>query len=217
MEIKVMKSVMDANEDKAIQIRQLLNAKNVSMINLISSPGSGKTSLLEKTLQDLGNSYRMAVIEGDVATTKDAERLQKYNMPIVMINTDGGCHLDSPSIEKALQTLDLDILDFIFVENVGNLVCPSEYDLGETAKVALVSTTEGDDKPSKYPFLFREAKATLLNKTDLLEYTNFNGDEFHRDIKKLNGEMPVFEISCTKGTGLDGWYGWLKRLKEVSF
>lgn len=212
MLIKIMKSVMDANEDSALQIRAKLLAKRVVMLNLISSPGSGKTSLLEKTLADLYGKYKMAVIEGDVATTKDADRLKQFGAPIVMINTDGGCHLDSPTIDKALEELDLENLDFIFIENVGNLVCPTEYDLGETAKVALVSTTEGDDKPSKYPFLFREAKLTLLNKIDLLEYTNFDCDNFHKDIKKLNGEMPVIEVSCSKGIGLDVWYEWLEGL-----
>ena len=214
MKIKVLKAVMDANADKAQEVRSLLTAKGVTMLNLISSPGSGKTSVLEKTLSDLNGKYKMAVIEGDVATTKDADRLQKFGSPIVMINTDGGCHLDSPSIERALLELDLENLDIIFIENVGNLVCPAEYDLGEHAKVSLVSTTEGDDKPSKYPYLFREAKATILNKTDLLEYTDFDKDIFIKDLSNLNRDMPVFNLSCKTGEGLDAWYNWLSNLRK---
>jgi hydrogenase nickel incorporation protein HypB len=209
MEIKVLKKVLGANEDKARQIRQLLSEKNTFMVNLISSPGSGKTTLLEKSLQFFQGKYKVAVIEGDVATDKDAQRLHQFHAPIVLINTEGGCHLSSPSIEKALYELDLENLDIVFIENVGNLVCPSGFDLGEHAKIAVVSTAEGDDKPAKYPMLFRQAKLVILNKMDLLEHVNFDKEQFYQNLNKLNAEVPVVETSCTTGQGLEGWFEWL--------
>ena len=178
MEIKVMKSVMDANQNRANEIRKLLNEKNVKMINLIGSPGAGKTSLLEKTLENINNKYKIAIIEGDLATDKDAQRLKKYNVPIVLINTEGGCYLPSVSVEKALKEFSLDDLDLIFIENVGNLVCPAHFDVGENTKIAVLSVTEGDDKPSKYPLLFNETDIVILNKIDLLKHTNFNNITF---------------------------------------
>ena len=180
------------------------------MVNIISSPGAGKTTLLERTCEVLGAKFRIGVIEGDITTDRDAQRLKKYNIPIIVINTEGGCHLDSNSISKVLDNFDLDNLDVLFVENVGNLICPSQFDLGESFKLAVVSTTEGDDKPAKYPMLFREAKAVLLNKIDLIPYTNFNFENFSSDLKKLNGQIPVFEISCTRGDGLREWYMWIE-------
>lgn len=209
MEIKVMKSVMDENQNKADEIRKLLKEKNVKMINLISSPGSGKTTLLEKTLEHQKNKYNIAVIEGDCATDKDAQRLKKYNVPIVLINTDGGCYLPSISIEKALKEFNLSELDIIFIENVGNLVCPAHFDVGENVKIALLSVTEGDDKPGKYPLLFREAKAVILNKIDLLGYTNFNKEAFYKDLKKVNKNIKTIEISCTNNQGLENWFEWI--------
>jgi hydrogenase nickel incorporation protein HypB len=211
MEIKIMKNILDRNQNKANEIRNLLKLKEILMVNIISSPGAGKTTLLERTCEALGAKYRIGVIEGDITTDRDAQRLKKYNIPIVVINTEGGCHLDSNSISKVLDSFDLDNLDVLFVENVGNLICPSQFDLGESFKLAVVSTTEGDDKPAKYPMLFREAKAVLLNKIDLIPYTNFNYDNFSSDLKKLNGQIPVFEISCTKGDGLREWYKWIER------
>lgn len=209
MKIKVLKKVLDANEDKARQIRQLLSEKNTFMVNLISSPGSGKTTLLEKSLQFFQGKLKVAVIEGDVATDKDAQRLHQFHVPIVLINTEGGCHLSSPSIEKALYELNLENLDIVFIENVGNLVCPSGFDLGEHAKIAVVSTAEGDDKPAKYPMLFRQAKLVILNKMDLLEHVNFDKEQFYQNLNKLNAEVSVVETSCTTGQGLEGWFDWL--------
>ena len=214
MEIKVMQKVLEENTNRAMATIELLNKKKVTMLNLISSPGSGKTTLLEKTLEQLKGKYRFAVIEGDIETTRDAQRLQKFGIPLIVINTNGSCHLDSISIENALMELDLDNLDFIFVENVGNLVCPAEFDIGEDAKIALMSTPEGDDKPGKYPLLFREAKLIILNKMDILPYTNFNKDAFLDDVKKLNGEIPVIETSCTNGAGIDSWINWLEKQKK---
>ena len=209
MEIKIMKNILDRNQNKADEVRNLLALKKVLMVNIISSPGAGKTTLLERTCEELCSKYRIAVIEGDITTDRDAQRLKKYNIPIVVINTEGGCHLDSHSISKVLDSFELDDLDILFVENVGNLICPSQFDLGEEFKIAVVSTTEGDDKPGKYPMLFREAKAVLLNKIDLIPYTNFNSDSFRSDLKMINAKIPLLEISCTRGDGLQQWYLWI--------
>ena len=213
MEIKVMKRVLDRNQDKAEAIRTLLKEKGVRMFNFISSPGAGKTTLFEQTLANMKERLKIGIIEGDVTTDRDAQRLKQYELPIVLINTDGGCHLDSNSIEKALEEFKLEELDVLFVENVGNLVCPSHFDLGETSKIAVVSTTEGDDKPIKYPMLFRDAKAVILNKMDIMPYTNFNYEAFCNDLRQVNPDVPLFETSCTNGDGLDKWYDWLT--KEV--
>lgn len=215
MEIKIMKNILDRNQNKAEEIRKLLAAKKVLMVNIISSPGAGKTTLLERTCEALGAKYRIGIIEGDITTDRDAQRLKKYNIPIVVINTEGGCHLDSHSISKVLDSFDLDNLDVLFVENVGNLICPSQFDLGETFKLAMVSTTEGDDKPGKYPMLFREAKSVLLNKTDLIPYTNFNINNFRSDLFNINARITLFEISCTSGEGLEDWFDWISEI--VSF
>ncbi len=209
MEIKIMKNILDRNQNKAGEVRNLLLEKNVVMINLISSPGAGKTTLLEKTLEKLVTVFRIGVIEGDITTDRDAQRLKRFGIPIVVVNTEGGCHLDSHSISKVLGHFDLDSLDIIFVENIGNLICPSQFDLGESFKLAVVSTAEGDDKPAKYPMVFREAKAVILNKTDLLPYTNFNLTNFRKDLSSINSGNHVLELSCTRGDGLDGWYKWI--------
>jgi hydrogenase nickel incorporation protein HypB len=216
MEIKIMKNILDRNQNKANDVRNILASKKVLMVNIISSPGAGKTTLLERTCQELGTKFRIGVIEGDITTDRDAKRLQKYNIPIVVINTEGGCHLDSHSISKVLDSFDLGNLDVLFVENVGNLICPSQFDLGESFKLAVISTTEGDDKPAKYPMLFREARAVLLNKIDLIPYTNFNSGSFKSDLKKINAQVPLFEISCTSGAGLEEWYKWISEKINVS-
>jgi hydrogenase nickel incorporation protein HypB len=209
MEIKIMKNILDRNQDKANEVRHLLKEKGVVMVNIISSPGAGKTTLLERTCEELGKKFRIAVIEGDITTDRDAQRLKRYNIPIVVINTEGGCHLDSHSISKVLVEFDLENIDIMFVENVGNLICPSQFDLGEAFKIAIVSTTEGDDKPGKYPMLFREAKAVLLNKIDLIPYTNFNFNSFRKDLNKINPQVILFNVCCTKGDGLKEWYKWI--------
>jgi hydrogenase nickel incorporation protein HypB len=214
MEIKIMKNILDRNQDKADEVRSLMLEKNIFVVNLISSPGSGKTTLLERTCEQLGGMFRIGVIEGDITTDRDGQRLKKYDIPIVVINTEGGCHLDSHSISKALEAFDLDTLDIIFVENVGNLICPSHFDLGETCKVALVSTTEGDDKVIKYPMLFREAKVIILNKTDLIPYTNFNLENFMADVNRINPKVPLIKASCTRDEGLEVWVQWIIEYRE---
>ncbi len=211
MEIQVMKAIMEDNINRAENLRKQFREKKVLVLNLISSPGSGKTTLLEKTIENLKNEYSIGVIEGDITTSRDAERLQQFSIPQVVINTDGACHLNSISIEKALDEFDLESLDLLFIENVGNLVCPSEFDIGESAKIAMVSTTEGDDKPAKYPLLFQEAKAVLLNKTDLIPYINFKKDFFYRDLNGINPDIKIIETSCTTEEGLEEWYGWIRK------
>lgn len=210
MEIKVMKNILDRNQNKANEVREILRQHRVVMANLISSPGAGKTTLLERTCERFSSGLRIAIIEGDITTDRDAQRLKKYNIPIVVINTEGGCHLDSHSISKVLGEFDLENIDLLFVENVGNLICPSQFDLGEEFKIAMVSTAEGDDKPAKYPLVFREAGAVLLNKTDLMPYTNFSYESFRSDLKNINAGVPLFKISCTAGDGLEEWYRWIE-------
>lgn len=210
MEIKVVKHLLDESAKKADEIRDLLKTKKVLMVNLIGSPGGGKTTLLEKTLAAFKGQLNCAIIEGDVATDRDAVRLQKYEVPICLINTEGACHLEPMSIMKSLEEFDLDKLDVIFVENVGNLVCPAEFDIGEHAKIAIASVTEGHDKPEKYPLLFNECKAVILNKTDLQPFTDFDKDIFYESVKNLNGTVPVFELSCRKDNGLESWFEWLR-------
>jgi hydrogenase nickel incorporation protein HypB len=210
MEIVIKQNLLQANDAKASEIRILLREKKILMVNFISSPGSGKTSLLEKTIPLLKKKYRLAVIEGDVETDRDAQRLEKCDVPIALINTCGSCHLESVCIEKALISLNLDNLDVIFVENVGNLVCPAEFDIGEDAKVAMLSTPEGDDKVIKYPLLFREAAIAILNKVDLSPYVCFNFEDFYRDIKAINSGISVIELSCHNNHGISDWIKWLE-------
>lgn len=213
MQIPVIRNVLEANEKVAARIREKLMERGILALNLISSPGAGKTTLLERTLHDLGEKYKMAVIEGDLQTDNDARRVAATGVQAVQINTDGGCHLDSNLVMAALEQIDLDGLDILFIENVGNLVCPVEFDCGEDAKVALLSVPEGDDKPEKYPLLFHLAGATLLNKTDLLPYIDFDVEKALRRIKILNPESEIFQVSCRDGANLDKWYAWLERMR----
>lgn len=210
VEIKVIKHLLDASAKKAEEIKLILKEKKVFMVNLIGSPGSGKTILLEKTLSVFKDTYGCAIIEGDVATNRDAVRLQKYEVPICLINTNGACHLEPMSILKSIEEFDCDAIDIIFVENVGNLVCPAEFDIGEHAKVAISSVVEGHDKPEKYPLLFNECRAVVLNKTDLQEFTDFDKEIFYSSVRRLNGTVPVFEVSCRLEEGLDAWCNWLE-------
>ena len=210
MQIPVVRNVLEANEKMAGQVRGRL--RGILTLNLISSPGAGKTSLLERTLRDLSGEFRMAVIEGDLQTDNDARRVAATGVQAVQINTDGGCHLDSNMVATALDALDLSTVDILFIENVGNLVCPVEFDCGEDAKVALLSVAEGDDKPEKYPLLFNLAKAMILNKIDLLPYVDFEMERARAFATRLNGDLAVFEVSCRTGAGLEGWYDWLRRM-----
>lgn len=209
MEIQVLHKVLKANEEFAQMVRQRLAQARVLCLNLISAPGSGKTSLLEATARRLGEKLNIGVIEGDPDTTRDAERIAKTGVPVVQVNTEGGCHLDANLVYRALDSFDLQSLDLLFIENVGNLVCPVEYDLGENARVALVSTPEGHDKPAKYPKLFRTAQVIILNKIDLIDMVDFDNNQFLHDIERLNADARVISISCRTGQGLDDWFNWL--------
>ena len=182
------------------------------VLDLMGSPGCGKTTLLEKTMQALKDDINMAVIEGDLFTSKDADRIDRYGVPVVQINTAGGCHLDAPMIKKAIENIDLDKLDLLVIENVGNLVCPAEFDIGEQKRAVVLSITEGDDKPMKYPLMFKLASIVLLNKTDILKFCNFNLDGATEDIKTLNPGVEVLPVSCSLGDGLKPWLDWLREM-----
>ena len=209
MEIKLMKNILGANDEVAALNRKNFSERGVVVMNLMGSPGSGKTTLLEKTLTRLADKIKIAVIEGDLFTAKDAERIERAGVDVIQINTAGGCHLDAPMIQNACASLNLSELQLLIVENVGNLVCPAEFDIGENFKATVLSITEGDDKPLKYPLIFKESAAVLLNKIDLLEFTNFDLQSAREDLTTLNPPIKIFETSCTKGTGLDAWTDWL--------
>ncbi len=209
-----MKNILGANDEIAAHNREIFSERGVVVMNLMGSPGSGKTTLLEKTLARLADKIRIAVIEGDLFTAKDAERIERQGVEVIQINTAGGCHLDALMIQKACASLNLAETDFLIVENVGNLVCPAEFDIGENFKAVVLSITEGDDKPLKYPLIFKESEVTLLNKIDLLPFTNFDLKSAREDLTTLHPTIKIFETSCTKETGLDEWCAWL--LEKIS-
>lgn len=211
MQIPVVRNILEVNEKAADELRARFAERGILALNLISSPGAGKTTLLEHTLRDLSGQFRMAVIEGDLQTDNDARRVAASGCQAVQINTDGGCHLNSAMVAEAVKKIDLDGLDILFIENVGNLVCPVEFDCGEDAKVAILSVAEGDDKPEKYPLLFHLAKSMVLTKTDLLPHVDFNVDAASRSARKLNPALEIFPLSCRAGSGLNEWYDWIKR------
>ena len=210
MKIKVVKNVMDANDQVAADNRKFFEKSGIVTVNIMASPGAGKTSLILRTIDALG--LPVAVIEGDLASTFDAEKVGEKNVPVVQINTGGGCHLDASMIKKAVGSLNLKKAKFLFIENVGNLVCPAEFRLGEQAKVVVASVPEGDDKPYKYPLMFSVVDAVILNKIDIMPYIDFNMDRFRKGVQGINKDAPIFEISCKTGEGLDRWVNWLKRL-----
>lgn len=211
-EIKVVTNMLKTNDLLTVQNKALLKEKGIYVINLMSSPGSGKTSILEKVISRLKNEVRMAVIEGDLYTSKDAERIEAQGVPVVQINTGGACHLDAQMIRNAMEALNLDAIDLLIIENVGNLVCPAEFDIGEDMRITVLSTPEGNDKPLKYPLMFEKSSAVVLNKVDLVEYTNFSREEFYKDIKALNANAKVFETACLKDLGIDEFSQWLKNI-----
>jgi len=215
MKISVVKNVLDANNRIATENRALFDANKIYVINLMSSPGAGKTTLVERTIDALKSTYRIAVIEGDIQDTCDAERVAAHGVPAVQINTGGSCHIDGNMVREALQSLNLDEIDFLIVENVGNLVCPAEFSVGENIKMMLLSTPEGADKPSKYPLMFHESSALIINKTDLLPYVDFDMDKAKRVSAAINPKLEIFAVSCKTGQGLDGFYQWLRnRIEE---
>lgn len=219
VKVRLATPVLQENAEAAGENRESFAAHRVFVLNMMSSPGSGKTSTLEKTIAHLSGRLRMAVIEGDIYTTRDAERIEARGIPVVQINTAGSCHLDARMIRPALDDFRLEELDLLIVENVGNLVCPAEFDLGEDARAAVLSITEGNDKPMKYPLVFRQSQVVLINKTDLLPYTDCNIEEMERDLRLINPELAIFRISARQDTGFEPWVEWLleqvKRKKEA--
>ena len=212
-EIKVVQRVLAVNERMAEENRRRFAAKGIFVLNVMSSPGSGKTTTLHKTIERLMPGTRTAVIVGDIATTHDADRLAVTGAPVVQVNTDafgGDCHLEPHVIEKAADDLDLDAIDLLIVENVGNLVCPSSYDLGEDAKIVLLSTTEGEDKPLKYPSIFFKSELMLLTKIDLLPYVPFKAELARENARRIHPGMEIIDVSSITGEGLDRWMEWLR-------
>ncbi len=210
MKISVVRDILEANERIAQQNSELFKKNNMFVINLMSSPGAGKTSLLEKSIDALKDEMNIGVIEGDVQSTEDAERIDAKGVPVVQINTGGACHLDGNMIRDTFKEFDFNALDLLVVENVGNLVCPAEFRVGEDYKVMLLSVTEGDDKPKKYPLMFHESKVLLINKIDLLPYVDCSIDKIKQDSLDINPDMTIFTISCKTGEGLEEWYDWLR-------
>ncbi|MDD5397929.1 MAG: hydrogenase nickel incorporation protein HypB [Dehalococcoidia bacterium] len=209
MKINVMQDVLQANDRIAEENRQLFEEKHNLVLNLMSSPGAGKTSLLERTAERVAGKLRLGVIVGDIETTRDADRIGKFNIPAIQLTTGTACHLDANMVASALPHLKLDNIDILVVENVGNLVCPAEFIVGEDYKIMILSVTEGDEKPLKYPLMFRESALMLINKIDLLQYTNFSLKEARANALKINPDIDIIEISCTNGAGLDEWVSWL--------
>ena len=214
MKVKVLQDILGANEAIAQRNQRMLDEHDILAVNLMSTPGAGKTSLILQTLSTLKEKTKIAVIEGDIASSLDADRVSKEGIPVVQINTAGGCHLDANMTENALKTLPLDDIDLLLIENVGNLVCPAELSLGEHKRVMLSSLPEGDDKPHKYPLMFTEANVVLINRIDLVPYLEFDMPTFHKVVTGLNPTVKIFPVSCKTGAGLAEWRSWL--LAEIS-
>ena len=214
--VTIERKVLEKNDEIAARNRAIFEKNNVFVLNVVSSPGSGKTSILEQTIKHLKNIIHIAVIEGDVQTDFDAQRISKLNVPVVQIVTNGGCHLDARLVQDALGSLNFHGTQLLIIENVGNLVCPANYDLGENIKVVVASTTEGDDKPLKYPAMFRNASVLLVNKIDLLSYVNCNIDDLKRNALLINPKLKIFETSCTTSKGIPEWCAWLEeQIKNI--
>ncbi len=211
LKIPVVRDILEANERLAEENRRLFLDAGLLVINLMSGPGAGKTSLLERTIDALRQEIRIGVIEGDIQSSYDAERIGQKGVQVVQLNTGGACHLDSNMIKSCLDALDLDKLDLLVVENVGNLVCPAEFNVGEDMKAMILSIPEGDDKPLKYPLMFQKCRVLLINKIDLLPYVDCDVEEIKRRALQLNGNLEIFEISCRTGEGLNGWVNWLRQ------
>ena len=216
MELDLSRPILEKNDALAAENRARLAAAGVYVVDLMASPGAGKTSTILATIAALRDRYRIAVIEGDIASKVDAEKVKAHGIPAVQINTGGACHLESRMISRALDALPLDDLDLIIIENVGNLVCPTEFDLGENAKVMILSVPEGDDKPLKYPRIFAISQAVILNKYDTLSVFDFDETTFRSAVAKLNGAAPIFTIAATKGDGVDAWAEWLAARIEAA-
>ena len=214
MKVKVVESVLSANDAVARANRQVVDTAGVLALNLMSAPGSGKTTLLENTIPALAGEGRSAVLVGDLQTSRDAERLGVSAAEVTQINTGRGCHLSAPQVADGLNTLEFDDIAYLFIENVGNLVCPASFDLGEHAKVVLLSVTEGDDKVAKYPTMFQPADVILLTKIDLIPHLDFSIDRVKDDLKSINSRAPFFEIASKTGEGMEQWLSWLRKRRS---
>lgn len=208
-EIRIGEDLRGKNDEIAAENRKHLAAHGIVSLNVMSAPGAGKTSLLVRTISLLKEKRSIGVIEGDIRTTTDAERIAALGVPVFQIETGGVCHLDAAMVHSALHALDLDAIELLFIENVGNLVCPAEFDLGENARVMLLSVSEGDDKPKKYPLMFRESRLLLLNKIDLLPHVSFDVAKARREALEINPKLDIIGISCTTGIGFDRWIAWI--------
>ena len=215
MKVSVVKNILEANDRIAQENRGIFDAKGLLVFNLMSSPGAGKTSLLENTIVALKDDLKIGVIEGDIQSSQDAERIAEKGIPVVQINTGGACHLDGNMIRDTFKEFDFDALDLLVVENVGNLVCPAEFKVGEDFKAMILSVTEGEDKPAKYPLMFHESEVLLINKIDLLPYVDCSVEKIREGALKVNPGLKIFEVSCKTGEGLSGWHDWLKEKVET--
>jgi hydrogenase nickel incorporation protein HypB len=211
MEIKVLQNILNANDQIAEKNRRLLDDNQVFAINIMSSPGAGKTSLILETIKRSKGEIRVGVIEGDISSSVDAEAVGKEGVAVIQINTGGGCHLDANMVQSALNNLPLKDIDLLIIENVGNLICPANFALGDHRRVIISSIPEGHDKPIKYPVMFHEADIVLLNKTDLLPYVNFNLEAFTQAVQGIKKELAIVPVSCTTGEGIDQWLAWLRK------
>jgi hydrogenase nickel incorporation protein HypB len=212
--VPLEKKVLSENDRLAADLRARFRREGILCLNLISSPGAGKTSLLERTLSFLARDEKVAVLTGDIQTDNDARRLARFGFPVRQITTGGTCHLDARMVDRALGEWRLEELDLLLIENVGNLVCPASYDLGEEAKVVVFSVAEGEDKPLKYPAIFSKAELLVLNKTDLLPHVPFNIEEARENARRMNPGIEILEVSCTTEDGIDSWRAWLERRRE---
>lgn len=215
VKVRLAAPVLQQNEEVARENRTFFQKHGIFVLNLMSSPGSGKTSTLERTIEHLAGSLKLGVIEGDIYTTRDAERIEAYGVPVVQINTAGACHLDARMIRPALEDFDFGELDLLIIENVGNLVCPAEFDLGEDARAVVLSITEGNDKPLKYPLIFRQAQVVLINKIDLLPYTDCDLALLEKELKSINPDLSLFRISARENTGFSPWIEWLRKQVKI--
>jgi hydrogenase nickel incorporation protein HypB len=216
MEVKVLKGILSANEQIAERNRRLLDSKRVFALNLMSSPGAGKTSLILETIKRLKDKVGIGVVEGDISSSLDADKISEQDVPVIQINTGGECHLDANMVGRALDNLPLEDIELLFIENVGNLVCPAEFELGVHKKVMLLSTPEGDDKPYKYPLMFHIADVVLVNKIDLLPYLKFDIESFSKAVKGINQNADIFQTSCTTGQGIEDWVSWIMANMHLS-
>jgi hydrogenase nickel incorporation protein HypB len=210
--VPVIERIMGANDTQAAENRRAFDANGIHVVNIMASPGAGKTSLILETVRRLKSEIRMAAIEGDLASTVDTDKVQAGGIPAVQINTGGGCHLDAKQVYASLAALPMDQLDLVFIENVGNLVCPAGFALGEHTRLVISSVPEGDDKPYKYPKMFANVDALVINKIDLLPYLKFDVEAFKALVRGLNPEIEIFTVSCVTGEGMDAWTTWLRNM-----